>query len=89
MNIDVTKMPKECQCCKGTGVAVDNFQSKIIWLRGEVGVSQQEMADKLGINRATIANMENGRHQASPETLVMLHKILGVSIYWLLGVEDG
>lgn len=64
------------------------FAEKIYTCRKKAGLSQDGLAEQLGVSRQTISKWENG--EALPETskLPGLAKALGVSIDWLLD-EDG
>ena len=57
-----------------------NLQEKMIILRKQKGLSQEELADKIGIARQTISKWETG--QATPELsgLILLSEFYGVTI---------
>ena len=57
-------------------------------LREDNNFTQQQVADKLFINRRTYAAYENGVNSMTPETLIKLAKIYGVSVDYLLGLTD-
>jgi transcriptional regulator with XRE-family HTH domain len=57
-------------------------------LREEVGMSQQGLADRLGILRPTISQMENGERKVTAEELIKLFQILNTSVQYLMGLED-
>lgn len=48
------------------------MQSKIQELRKERKITQQELADTLGVTRQTIISLESGKYKAS---LILAHKI--------------
>lgn len=62
---------------------------KIKKFRSENGLSQQELADKLGIHRKTIAFYEQNKTQPSADILQKLAAIFGISHNYLLSVESG
>ncbi len=64
------------------------FGSKIIELRKENHLSQQDLADKLDFDRTAIYNWERKGKETSYATLRKLSKIFGVSIDYLLGNEE-
>lgn len=67
----------------------DDIGKKIKILRKTRGLTQQQLADKLGIKRATISNYEIGRR--SPSNVKELEKIaeaLGVNIEYF-GIAGG
>lgn len=55
--------------------------------RTAAGLTQQQAADELGVNRITMNRIENGRANASLELLERMAARYGVSREWLLG-ED-
>ena len=61
---------------------------RLIKLRKKAGLSQEELADKLGLSRQAVSKWE--RAEASPDTdnLICLAKLYGVSLDELLSTED-
>ena len=61
---------------------------RLIKLRKEHGLSQEELADKLGLSRQAVSKWE--RAEASPDTdnLICLAKLYGVSLDELLKTDD-
>ena len=61
---------------------------RLIQLRKKHGLSQEELADKLGLSRQAVSKWE--RAEASPDTdnLICLAKLYGVSIDELLSTDD-
>lgn len=62
--------------------------NRLVKLRKEKGLSQEELADRLGLSRQAVSKWE--RAEASPDTdnLICLAKIYGVSLDELLKTED-
>ncbi|MCY8269633.1 helix-turn-helix domain-containing protein [Bacillus sonorensis] len=60
------------------------FGDRIKHLRKEKGLSQQELADRLSLNRSTYARYELESTQADYDTLKKLANFFGVSIDFLL-----
>jgi transcriptional regulator with XRE-family HTH domain len=54
--------------------------------RHAAGLSQQQVADKLGVFQSTVAVMEKGRRDVSALELVQLAQLFGLSTDELLGV---
>ncbi|TGE15998.1 XRE family transcriptional regulator [Hymenobacter elongatus] len=52
-------------------------------VRQSRGMTQQEMADLLGVSRPLITQLEGGRHQPSSEALETIVDKLGISRNWL------
>ena len=48
-------------------------------------LSQQQVADKIGINQKTYSNYENGQAEPSIEKLIKLARLFGVSVDTLIG----
>lgn len=64
------------------------MQTKIQELRRERKITQQELADALGVTRQTIISLENGKYKAS---LVLAHKtaqFFGMTIDDIFIFED-
>lgn len=57
-------------------------------IREEKGLSQQEVADKLGINRTSLSKIENGKQVLSSIQLFQLSRLYEVDPYKLLGKEE-
>lgn len=57
-------------------------------LRKILGLTQQEMADKIGVKRNTIATYESGKVDPSSRTLADICKEFGVREEWLRTGED-
>ena len=64
------------------------ISNKLVKLRKQAGLSQEELADKLGLSRQAVSKWE--RAEASPDTdnLICLAKLYGVSLDELLSTED-
>lgn len=62
--------------------------SRLVKLRKASGLSQEELADKLGISRQAISKWE--RAEASPDTdnLILLARIYGISLDELLSTDE-
>ena len=57
-------------------------------IRKEKGFSQQEVADKIGINRTSLSKIENGKQDLSSIQLFQLSRLYDVDPYKLLGKEE-
>jgi len=56
--------------------------------RNKAGLTQQQLADKTGIDRATIVRYENGSRTPPLENLKILAKYFNISIDKLTGVAE-
>lgn len=61
---------------------------RLVKLRKQKGLSQEELADKLGLSRQAVSKWE--RAEASPDTdnLICLAKLYGISLDQLLNTDD-
>jgi len=57
-------------------------------LRKEIGMSQQDLAERFGVLRPTISQMENGERKVIAEELIKLSEILNTSVQYLMGLID-
>lgn len=60
----------------------------IVDLRSEKNISQQKLADCIGVSQSTIAQIEKNRNEATASTIRKLAKFFDVSADYLLGLED-
>lgn len=65
-----------------------NFQNIFKRLRSSSGLTQAEMAEKLGISRSTIGMYETGAREPDFETLEKIADFFNVDIDYLLGRTD-
>lgn len=61
---------------------------RIRLLREELGLTQRELADAIGIDRTAIAKYESGASGAKSEMLEKLATFFGVTTDYLLGRSD-
>lgn len=62
--------------------------ARISQKRKELGLSQEALGEKLGLSRQVIYKWESDSALPEIDKLVALSKLFGVSVGWLLGVED-
>lgn len=58
---------------------------KIRDIRLQKGMTQQQLADKLGVKQCTVSDYETGRVDLTLPKLVRIAEALGVTIYDLIG----
>jgi transcriptional regulator with XRE-family HTH domain len=64
------------------------FSERLKSLREEKGFTQQDIADILGVGRATIAEYETKGKQPDYEKLIKLAGFFGTSVDYLLGISN-
>ncbi|MGG6799489.1 UNVERIFIED_CONTAM: helix-turn-helix transcriptional regulator [Streptococcus canis] len=64
------------------------FAERLVELRKKNDLTQQELADKIGINRGSYSNWENGKREPSFSKLIELSKLLNTTPNYLLGISD-
>ena len=57
-------------------------------LRKERGLTQSQLAEKVGITRNLLANYEMGRTHLTDESIILIAKALNVSTDQLLGIRE-
>lgn len=56
--------------------------------RKKLGLSQEALGDKLGVSRQAISKWESDAAVPDVDKLIALSKLFGVTVGWLLGVEE-
>lgn len=65
------------------------LKDRIKAIRKNLGITQQEMADRIGIKRNTIANYEIGRNVPIDAVISLICREFGVNEVWLRTGEGG
>ena len=65
-----------------------NLAERLTLLRKENGISQLELAEKLGVSRQAVSRWETGASVPSTEKLISLSKLYSVSMAYLIGEEN-
>lgn len=68
-------------------ITLNIFPQRLKELRLKRGLTQQEIADLVHVNRVTYTNWEKGKREPCFVNLVNLADLLGVSLDWLFGRE--
>ncbi|WP_157764896.1 helix-turn-helix transcriptional regulator [Solibacillus sp. R5-41] len=63
------------------------IQNRIVVLRAERGLSQKEMADKLGVSRQTIISLEKNRYNPSLKLAFEISLMFGVDLHEVFQYE--
>ena len=61
---------------------------RIAHKRKELGLSQEGLGDRLGVSRQSIYKWESDTALPEIDKLIALSRLFGVSVGWLLGVEE-
>ena len=69
------------------GVGLVNFGSRLKTLRIKKKLTQQQLADLLGLTKSVISAYENGLRYPAYDVLIKIARIFKVSTDYLLGVE--
>lgn len=64
---------------------MSEFRDNIAALRKKMGVSQSDLAEKLGVRKTTISNYETGYSVPDHKMLIKISDVFGVSVDSLLG----
>ena len=64
------------------------FSERLTQLRTELGITQKELADKLGVSRGAVGMYEIGQRDPDTETIINLTKIFDVTADYLIGISD-
>jgi len=67
---------------------MEEFKSVLKELRNEKGFSQKELAKETGLSLSAIGKWEAGLREPSGGVLIILSKYFGVSIDYLMGLEE-
>ena len=65
-----------------------NTAQRLQQLRKEKGLSQEELAARVGVRRETIGNLENGKYNPSLALAWNIAKVFGVAIEDVFTVEE-
>ncbi len=66
-----------------------NFPEKIIYLRKKNGMSQEEMAEELGVSRQAVSRWEQGSAMPDAVNILRISRMMSVSADWLLDDNCG
>ena len=65
------------------------LETKIREYRAKVGMSQEELAERVGVRRETIVHLENGRYNPSLRLAMNIAKIFGATVEEIFQFRDG
>ncbi len=67
---------------------MNNIGQRLVDLRKQYQLTQQQVAERIWVNKASISAYELGTRQPSYEVLIKLARLYGVSTDYLLGVAE-
>ena len=62
--------------------------NRIAQARKDAGLSAKKLADMLDVDTTTLSNWESGRRQLTLDRLIQLAELLGISVTYLLGLDE-
>ena len=65
-----------------------NFSERIVFCRKKAMLSQEELANRLGVSRQAVSKWETGESIPDMNNLASLAEIFGVSLDWLIKGEE-
>jgi transcriptional regulator, cro/CI family len=66
---------------------MQNYGERLKKARKQKGLTQTELAEKLGITQKSYQRMETGNHDLKMSTIYQLCKTLEISSDWLIGLK--
>jgi transcriptional regulator with XRE-family HTH domain len=84
--MEVSSMLEVCSLVRRRSTVHESFGERLARLRKERGITQVELAEKVGLAQPNISDYERGRFQPSAPLIIKLVAILGVSADDLLGL---
>ena len=66
-----------------------NIGRNILYFRQQQGLTQQQLADALGIKKMAISNYEKGKRQPNIETVKAICKALDISLMQFMAYSEG
>ena len=65
------------------------LETKIREYRAKLGISQEELAERVGVRRETIVHLENGRYNPSLHLAMNIAKAFGTTVEEIFQFRDG
>ena len=66
----------------------EHFNENLREARERKGISQKDMAEKIGVAKSTYSLYESGKREPSVDTIKKIADILNISADTLLGIEE-
>ena len=68
--------------------ALKNLAMRLRWAREQAGLSQGQVAQKMGLHRPTVSQIEAGQRNVRIDEFESFSQIYGVSREWLVSGDD-
>lgn len=65
----------------------EHFNENLRWAREQKGLSQKDVAEKIGVAKSTYSLYESGNREPNVQTIKKISDVLGVSADELLGID--
>lgn len=65
------------------------FNENLKWAREQKGLSQKDVAEKIGVAKSTYSLYESGNREPNVQTIKKIANVLDVSADELLGIDTG
>ena len=69
-------------------ILINKFAERLKELRGETGLSRQQLAKMLNVSVRLLSYWENGKRECNFDMLIALSNVLNCSIDYLLGNSE-
>jgi len=66
----------------------DIIRQRLLEVLGERGMTQSELARRMGLPPASVGDWTTGRHGMTADSLRRVCEALGVSADWMLGLKE-
>lgn len=64
------------------------FGERVKQLRLDAGMTQEQLAGRIWVSKAAVSNYELSERNPSPETIIKIAKVFGVTTDYLFGLEE-
>lgn len=64
------------------------FGERVKQLRLDAGMTQEQLAGRIWVSKAAVSNYELSDRNPSPETIIKIAKVFGVTTDYLFGLEE-
>lgn len=72
-----------------TGTSPEAIGSRLRWAREQAGLSQGQVAERLGVHRPTISQLEAGKRHVRADEIASMSALYDVREEWIVRGADG